>query len=555
MRLAAIDIGSNSVHMVVVEPTGPQTFEVVDREKRMVKLGAGAFRMRRLGDDAMAAAIEAIKNFAKLADSLGVVEILAVATSATREAENGAQFLTDVERESGIVPRIITGIDEAQLIFKAVQSAIQFSGKALVIDIGGGSVEIVGGDSRNVLLNASLKLGVQRLRDMMGDAPLKESELERLRATIRGTVQGVAQQVAAMRFDTLIGTSGTIRCLAQATLRADNGGPPRTLNTAIATLPQLEALASQLTGLKRADRASVKGIDIERTDTVHLGAVLIVELIRAFGGEEITICDSSLREGVILDALDRRAHPGGPPGLPGAMRHRNVLRLAYKYGQDTTRPTHIARLALQIFEQTHPLHDLNAEARELLEFSALLFSVGQFIAFKGYQNHSAYIIEYSALRGFTHEEIDVLANIVRFHRKRQPKKADLEALPKAQHDVVRVLTAILGLAVVLDRSHSQAVTSVRCELKPGKHGKHHSKADPKAEAKAETEATDCGTLWIWVNGADVIDFEVWAAQNRTDSLSKALGVHVEVEREHGSTDPEAETLRPARSNPPKREGR
>ena len=460
-----------------------------------------------------------------------------MATSATREAENGAQFLSDVERESGIVPRIITGIDEAQLIFKAVQSAIQFTGKALVIDIGGGSVEIVGGDARNVLLNASLKLGVQRLRDMMGDAPLSKSELEQLRATIRGTVQGVARQVSAMRFDTLIGTSGTIRALAQATLRADNGERPRSLNTAVATLPQIEALSDQLTKMKRADRSSIRGIDVERTDTVHLGAVLLVELIRAFGGNEITICDSSLREGVILDALDRRAHPGGPSGtgLPGAMRHRNVLRLAYKYGQDTTRPTHIARLALQIFEQTAPLHNLGAEARELLEFSALLFSVGQFIAFKGYQNHSAYIIEYSALRGFTHEEIDVLANIVRFHRKRQPKKADLDALPKGQHEVVKVLTAILGLAVVLDRSHSQAVSNIRCELRPAKGG--------------DKDKPELDTLWVWADGPSDIGFEVWAAQNRTDTLSRALGVHVEVEREHGGTDPDAVTIRPRSSQP------
>lgn len=527
MRLAAIDIGSNSVHMVVVEPTGPQTFEVVDREKRMVKLGADAFRTRRLRDDAMAAATEAIRNFAKLADSLGVSEILTVATSATREAENGAQFLADVERDTGIVPRIITGLDEAQLIFRAVQSAIQFSGKALVIDIGGGSVEIVGGDSRNVLLNDSLKLGVQRLRDMMGDAPLGESELKHLRATIQGVVRSVAKQVLAMRFDTLIGTSGTIRALAQATLRADNAEPPRTLNSSVSTLPQLEALADQLVSLKRDARASVKGIDAERTDTIHLGAVLLVELIRAFGGREITICDASLREGVILDALDRRAHPGGPPGLPGAVRHRNVLRLAYKYGQDTTRPTHVARLALQLFEQTAHRHGLGQEARELLEFSALLFSIGQFIEFKGYQNHSAYIIEHSVLRGFTHEEIDTLANIVRFHRKRQPKKADLDALPKAQHQAVRVLTAMLGMAVVLDRSHSQAVTTIRCE-----------------------DGADNAGLWLWVDGAD-IEFEVWAAQNRTDSLSKVLGVAVEVEREHGSTDPEATTLRPAHSNRPK----
>lgn len=544
MRIAAIDIGSNSVHMVVVEPTGPQSFELVDREKRMVKLGAGAFRTHRLSAEAMASAIDAIRNFAKLSDSLGVDEILAVATSATREAENGAQFLVDVERETGVVPRIITGVDEAQLIFRAVRSAIQFSGKALVIDIGGGSVEIVGGDSRNVLLNESLKLGVQRLRDMMGDGPLGPNELKHLRATIRASIEAVAKKVAAMRFDTLIGTSGTIRALAQVTLRAESAEPPRTLNTAIATLPQLEALADKLVKLKRAERGGVKGVDVERTDTIHLGAVLLVELIRAFDREEIMICDASLREGVILDALDRRAHPGGPPGLPGDVRHRNVMRLAYKYGQDTTRPTHIARLALQLFEQTAHRHQLGTEARELLEFSALLFSVGQFIAFKGYQNHSAYIIEYSGLRGFTHEEIDILANIVRYHRKRQPKRNDLDALPKPQQDMLRVLTAILGMAVVLDRSHSQAVTSIRCEDK-GAQGEKTEKSDPH-----RTRPKPAG-LWIWVDGADDIDFEVWAAQNRTDTLSRALGVQIEVEREHGSTDPEATTLRPARSEHPR----
>lgn len=518
MRLAAIDIGSNSVHMVVVQPTGAHAFEVIDREKRMVKLGAGAFRTHRLSEPAMAAAIEALRNFAKLAESLEASEILAVATSATREAENGTAFLRDVEREAGIVPRIITGIDEARLIFRAVQHAIRVESRCLVIDIGGGSVEIVGGDRQGVLLNYSLKLGVQRLRDLMGDGALNEEELNTLRAHIRGIVQPAAKRARALGFDRLVGTSGTIRALAQATVRARSSSP-KSLNTVIATLEQVQSLAAQLTGLERSERAKVKGIDPERTDTLHLGAVLVDELIQAFGHTQLMVCDASLREGVILDALDRRAHPGGPEGLGGGIRERNVARLAYKFGHDTARPSHVGRLAGQLFDQTATLHGLSDDSGELLKFAAQLFGIGQFIAFKGYQNHSAYIIEHSGLRGFSHEEIDVLTQIVRFHRKRVPKSRELAALSEGDRAKVRVLSAILGIAVVLDRSHSQAVRGIRCERRGG-------------------------GLWIWAQGSGDMDFEIWSALTRVEMLSSALGVEVEVERDPHTPEPESDTTPP-----------
>ncbi len=218
MKLAAIDIGTNSIHIVVVEATGRGSFEVIDREKRMVKLGAGLWTTHRLSQRAFSDGLEVLRRYYKLAESRGVDEILAVATSATREAENGTEFLDAIFRETGLMPRVISGMEEARLIFLAARHAVDLDGaRACVIDIGGGSVEVSVGDSDDVLLNQSLRLGVQRLLDRVGSArPLSERQRYELAGFIQGTAGEVMQRVRELGYGRLIGTSGTIRTLGEA---------------------------------------------------------------------------------------------------------------------------------------------------------------------------------------------------------------------------------------------------------------------------------------------------------------------------------------------------
>ncbi|HEV8245729.1 MAG TPA: Ppx/GppA phosphatase family protein, partial [Polyangiaceae bacterium] len=301
MKLAAIDIGTNSIHIIVVEASGRGAFEVIDREKRMVKLGAGLWTTHRLSERACADGLEVIRRYYKLAESRGVDEILAVATSATREAENGSQFLEAIFAETGLTPRVISGMDEARLIFMAARHAVDLGGaRACVIDVGGGSVEVAVGDSENVHQNQSLRLGVQRLLDRMGSTgPLSERQLYELSGFIQGTAGEVFERARALGFSRLIGTSGTIRTIGEASHLAAGGAPVRTLNATICKKRDIRELVRRLCEVDEPRRARVPGIGEVRADAIHLGGVLLLELMELARAEELILCDASLREGVI----------------------------------------------------------------------------------------------------------------------------------------------------------------------------------------------------------------------------------------------------------------
>ncbi len=505
MKLAAIDIGSNSIHMVVVEANG-RSIDIIDREKAMVKLGANAFRTRKLSSRAFEAGIDTVRRFVKLADGLGADDIVAVATSATRETENGGQFLSAIGAATGVEPRVISGTEEARLIYRAVRNALQLGDqKVLVLDIGGGSVEAVLGDARNILMSDSMKLGVQRLRDLFGEEPLGAKRRKRLGALIDRRAQPILDHARSIGFTRVVGTSGTIRGLAQAAHKAGGGERWRSLNAETARLKDIRKVAERLATLPRSGRATVRGVDEERTDTIHLGGVLLVRLLELLEATEITLCDASLREGVILEHLAvPNTSSASYAGIPD-VRYRSVAQLARRYGQNESRQRHVANLALQIFDQTRALHHLSDRPRAELEYAALLSTIGQHIAFKGYQAHSAYIIENAGLRGFSDDEVSVIADIVRFHRKALPSKRDLTAHSKADRKMIRTLAAILRVAIGLDRTSGQLVKRVRCS--------HRGRM-----------------LRLTPTGDGDLELEIWAARRHSAPLGKALGVDIEVER-------------------------
>ncbi len=507
MKLAAIDIGSNSIHMVVAEITGAETFEVIDREKAMVKLGAGAFRDHRLTPRAFDAGLEVLGRYRKLADRLGADEILAVATEAIRDTENGGEFLARVAQQTGIEPRVISGHEEARLIYMAVRSALDFGqDKILEVDIGGGSVELIVANSQQLLLSDSLKLGVQRLRDLYGDQPLGKGRRKQLEEHVRRVAGPMLKRARALGFHRVVGTSGTIRALGDAGHRATGKAPWRSLNAEISEAKDVRRLAERLVSLPLSERGEIKGIDRERADSVHLGAVLLLEILDLARASRITLCEASLREGVILEYLRRQSDRESTWSIPD-LRPRATLQLARKYGMGGAREEHVCKLALQLFDQTARYHELGTRERELLAYSALLFSVGQYIGFTNYQHHSAYIISNSGIRGFNDEEVEFISLLVLFHRKAEPSKKHPRALQlsKPARAALRVLSAILRLSVGLDRSHSQSVSSVRVHVA-------------------------AGVLRIGVSGEDDLELAIWGGQRRSDALGRALGLDVEVVR-------------------------
>ncbi len=363
MKLAAIDIGTNSIHMVVVKVVNDKTFEVIDREKEMVKLGVGVFATNRLSDRAFKTGLDTIERYAQLADQLGVDDIITVATSATREAQNGEAFLEELARRTKIVPRKISGKEEARLIFLAVRNAIALeSENALVLDIGGGSTEAVVGNCSNILFGNSLKLGVLRLLDMIGDQEPLEKEA---RGILEAHIQVLAQQTIAdakqAGFTRVIGTSGTIRTMGEAAYLENNQGSLSSVNAEIVSLKDLQALTDRLVDLKPDKRGKIDGISEKRTDTIHLGGVLLTQLLHMADVKEITLCDASLREGMILDYLER--YPPKEtvafkiePRQKQDLRHRKAAQLVSKYDADWDSNNHVANLALKLFDQTESLH-------------------------------------------------------------------------------------------------------------------------------------------------------------------------------------------------------
>ncbi len=468
MKLAAIDIGTNSIHMVIVDASRKHGFTIIDREKEMVKLGLGVFATKRLNDQAFEKGIETIRRYVQLADQHGVDEIITAATSATREAQNGGDFLGEVVQQTGIAPEVISGGKEARLIFLAVRNAIALQGEnTMVIDIGGGSTEIVVGNAHEILFAKSLKLGVLRLLDMFeGSGPISPEARGVLEAHIRFVTQSVIEEATKVGFSRVIGTSGTIRTLGEAAHLAAGGKPFRTINAEVVKLDDLQQLCTQLIELPPEKRAAISGIGENRMDAIHLGSVLLTQLLQMAGVTELTLCEASLREGLILDYLERHAKSIDTFPEFKDLRHRSAAQLAHQFEVDWEQTSHVSLLALQIFDQTRELHGCNDFQRDILEYAALLFSVGQYIHFSSYHKHSRYIIDKTGLRGFNDEEVLLIGQVVRYHRKSPPKKKHkrFKKLAKEQRKWVEVLSGILRIAVALDRTKNQVVKEIHCEL-------------------------------------------------------------------------------------------
>ncbi|WP_215224458.1 Ppx/GppA phosphatase family protein [Echinicola shivajiensis] len=506
MNLAAIDIGTNSIHLVIAEVTARQNIKVLIDEKEMVKLGVGVFATNQLSQDAFDRGLEVIKRYVQLADQFGVDEIITAATSATREAKNGGAFLDKLSKETGIVPRVISGKEEARLIFLAVRRAIAFGDeKVLVLDIGGGSTEATVGNQEDIFFKKSIKLGVLRLLDMAGGKDtLNIEDIRDLEGHIQLAAEEIMKEVVAEGFSKVIGTSGTIRTLGEAAHLASKGSPISTVNAEVVSTKELEKLSKKLLKMGPEKREKVPGISSNRVDAIHLGSLLLVRLLQMAKADSITLCDASLREGLILDYLDSNVGRKKDLLYPeGDLRHRSVSHLALRYKSDVEQKKHVAHLALQLFDQLQEQHGLDKSHREILEFACMIFEVGHFIGYPKYHKHSQYIIAHSRLRGFTNEEILLLGLLARYHRKKGPKKKQkkFKRLPKGQKRMIRFLSGIMRIAIGLDKTKNQWVEKVLCEIQEE-------------------------TLKISLQGEENPDLEIWESMRHRNVLEKAMKKNV-----------------------------
>ncbi len=464
MRIAAIDIGTNSVHMLVVRVREDLSFEVIDREKAMVRLGAGGLDGKALTAEAMTAALQALSKFRRLAESRQVDVMLAAATSATREARNGGDFLARIERETGIRAQVITGVEEARLIHQAAVYGVDVgSGRAVVIDVGGGSVEITLGTAANIQLARSFKVGVIRLTErFVRTDPLSQRDERRMTRHILDEVERHCEQITTVGFDRVIGTSGTILSIGHVAATMARGAPPGELRNLRVSAKQIRRVRKSVSKLDLEQRLALPGLDPRRADLTVAGAVLVDTLLRRLGAEDLTLCDLALREGLVLDYIRRNRRKIARVDAIPDVRRRSAIELAERCNYQAEHAQHIARLALALFDQTRGIHGLSDREREWLEYASLMHDIGAHISFVRHHRHSYYLIKNGDLRGFQPDEIEVIALVARYHRRGTPKRSHDEyaQLSSSLRRTVRTLASILRVAESLDRSHGQVITAL-----------------------------------------------------------------------------------------------
>ena len=498
MQLAAIDIGTNSLHMIIVKAAPDFSFEVVGREKDMVRLGAGGLEGRPLSDGAMAAALQTLARFKRLAESRSVDDIVAVATSAVREAPNGGDFLATIERQTGIRARVITGTEEARLIHRAAVHGVDVgSGSAVVIDIGGGSTEITVGSAAGAQQARSFRLGVIRLADRYAKSdPLSERDERRMARHVTQELGEYVKGLARNGCDRVIGTSGTILGVGGLLLDADAGA---SLHHRRVSAKAIHRLRHDLVARTLDERMRLPGLDPRRADLIVPGVVLLDVILRQLGADEITLCELSLREGVVLDYLRRNRLEIERIERYPDIRRRSVVELAQRCNYAAEHAQQVARLALSIFDQTQTAHGLDGHARELLDHAALLHDIGEHISYERHNRHSYYLLKNGDLRGFEPDEIEIMALVTRYHRRGTPKRSHpgFATLPRASRRAVRWMAAMVRLAEGLDRSRAQLVHDIQFEQHDGG-----------------------WTLQLIARGD--VELECWAAQRHMAPFEKAL---------------------------------
>lgn len=465
MRIAAIDIGTNSIHMVIAEATHGESFAVLDREREVVQVGRDSFADGRLRGAAMQRTAAALRRFVQLARRHAVDRILCTATAAVREARNGGEFLALARRESGVSPRVIPSEEEGRLIHLAVQAALQLDARpALVVDIGGGSAQLVHVRGRELLRVAGVPLGALRLTEtLLRHDPATDDDLERLRRHVRKLLKGALESFADPAPELLYGSSGSIHAIAELAHRQDTGQALPQVNGHVLTLGSLATLNRRLERMPRAQRERLPGIDPARAEILVPGAIVLEQVLRLTNAGEITLSDYGVREGLVTDWLRRHASELPTLEAAGDLRLRSVLGLLGRFDADRRHAEHVAMLSLKLFDELQPWHGLGAREREWLHFAALLHDVGSAVAYDGHAQHSAYVIRHGGLRGLTAEEIAVVATVAKHHGAARPRRRrdDLYAsLTKRRRRSVRWLSAMLRVAEGLDRSHYQLVRTL-----------------------------------------------------------------------------------------------
>lgn len=470
-RIAAIDLGTNSFHALIVDLYEDGRFDIIDTLKEMVLLAEDGVT-DTLSDAAMGRGIDALRRIKTLTDHREVEEVVAYATSAIRESKNGGTFIQRVIDELGIKIQAISGRMEAELIGIAVQHGVHMTRKpALIMDIGGGSVEFIIANHSKTYYLTSKKLGVARMRaDHWNEKndPMTAEEIQVLQTVFGQQLQDVAQAFAHHRANMLIGSSGTMQNIGLMIAEWYGRPPQLTVNELSFTAKEFFTFYKKVIEYPRHKRAKLKGLEEKRIDLIVPGLILVNYVLKTFSIKTVKISAQALREGIILRYLEKELPVFDRLLRVSSPRLRTILELVEKYDWHEVHSRHVAMLALRLFDEFKEDLHLSNNDRELLEYAALTHDIGYHISHKQHHKHALYMIRNSRLRGFKEWEIEVIANVARYHRKSIPKSSHefYHMLSSEHQKKVRILSGFLRVADGLDRSHYQNVRDIR--VKKGK---------------------------------------------------------------------------------------
>ena len=502
MRIAALDLGTNSFHLLIADVQADGHFEALSREKAMIRLGDVVSREGRITTAAADVAVNTIRRFKLLADAAGATEMHACATSAIRQAVNGDDVVDRIEAETGVAVDVISGQREAELIFGAIRASVLLEpAPALCFDLGGGSLEIMVGDAGGIQLATSKNLGVGRLTaELVTSDPLSKDDRRRLRARLVDELTPVAAVVAPLGPKLLVGSSGTLEDLARMVVSRRPGEKPGSLNQVSFTRDEFLPLHKDLLASTADERLRLNGLEARRVDLIVAGSVFLETAMELFGFDALTISEWALREGIVLDAI-RRHDPADWSDDPRAIRRASVQGLARRCNWDEGHARQVAKLAVGLFDRTQELHGLGSEDRELLEYAALLHDIGEHVSTISHHKHGEYLIANGRLRGFAPSDVQLLSALARWHNRGTPPTESDN--PEVDGDRLRRLTALLRVADGLDRGRSQAVDGIDVIVGP-------SLVVIRAKAQRDVE------------------LELWGARRKRDLFEKVFGRDLEI---------------------------
>ena len=454
-RTAIIDLGSNSARVIVMNSVAGWSYHLEDEIREIVRLRKGLTR-DGLADDAMTRGLITLRLFQQFCESLKVDHIIATATSAVREAANGAAFLERVEAETGLQLRILDGDEEARYGVLGALGAVNLE-NGVVVDIGGGSAQVSQVRGRRFVRGQALTLGALALTErFVHSDPISKAELQAVQTEISRQLDGVAW-LAGEPSETIVGLGGTIRNLAKIEVARQKFGL-QNIDGFRLSANSLDETIEKLCELPLAERRKIAGLSRDRADIILPGALVIRAVLERLDQDELTISGAGLREGLFFEEFWRDLSYPVAPDLRGF----SVLNLARFFDYQSSHAEHVKFLSGRLFDQLQPLHGYGALEREWLMAAATLHDIGTAIRYNDHHKHSQMLIVSNGLPGFSPREVAIIALLTRYHRKGTPDAGEFESLlEKGDEDRLRVLAALLRISEYLERGRSGVVRDVQ----------------------------------------------------------------------------------------------